>query len=312
MVRTSPRIDFAFFRVPQDFDADDEAQRDLVAGMLGESVARDILMNIVFGNLAAEDVRFFVRTSGLPGLHLALLHEIAMSREDHVPSGDLADRLGVSPGAVRERLLRLLGCGFVDQFGGGASLSHATLKGRVFLDLCGQLQRQAASGLEPEMLQILRLLEMRYAPSAVERSARALRLAGPLLTEVPEMVTGRLLATIAAAADRWGIRFDPLPRADRRHDGGTHLRGIAVHGSSSNCATRATARGRLSTRRSDPGSDSSDRLRHRADAHAAHDFPTAYSWGGRRGQAMAKCNGDHLTPSTSRGAVVPRAKAEVE
>lgn len=46
---------------------DDEAQRDLVAEMLGESVGRDILMNIVFGNLAAEDVRFFVRTSGLPG-----------------------------------------------------------------------------------------------------------------------------------------------------------------------------------------------------------------------------------------------------
>src|SRR4051794_22077580 len=137
------------FWVPQDFDADDEAQRDLVAEMLGESVARDILMNIVFGNLAAEDVRFFVRTGGLPGLHLALLHEIAMSREDYVRSGDLGDRLGVSPGAIRERLLRLLGCGFVAQLGGGASLSHATLKGRVFLDLCGQLQRQAASGFEP-------------------------------------------------------------------------------------------------------------------------------------------------------------------
>lgn len=42
------------------------------------------------------------------------------------------------------------------------------------------------------------------------------------------MVTGRLLATIAAAADHWGIRFDPLPGADRRDDGRTDLRGTAV------------------------------------------------------------------------------------
>lgn len=204
------------FWVPQDFDADDETQRQLVTELLGESVGRDILMNVVFGNLSAEDVRFFVRTSGLAGLHLALLYVISTTREPslgtpHWRTRDLATQLGVSPGAVRERLLRLLGCGFLAQFGGGATLTRTTLKGRVFLDLCGELHRQTSAGrMSAEMRQILRLLEMRYAPSAVKHSARSLHLAGPLLTEVPEMVTGRLLATIAAATERWGIGLETI------------------------------------------------------------------------------------------------------
>jgi hypothetical protein len=62
--------------VPPDFDADDEEQRKVVTELLRDSVTRDILMNVVLGNLTAEDVRFFVRISGIAGLHLALLHEI--------------------------------------------------------------------------------------------------------------------------------------------------------------------------------------------------------------------------------------------
>ncbi|MDX3101629.1 hypothetical protein [Nonomuraea angiospora] len=199
------------FWVPQDFDADDEAQRDLVAELLRDSVSRDILMNVVFGNIAPEDVRFFVRASGLAGLHLALLHAISTAREPYSQVKDLAVQFGVSVGAIRERLLRLFGCGFLTQFGGGATLAKATLKGRVFLDLCGELQRQAAAGhLTAEMLQILRLLEMRYAPSAVQMATDSLHLAGPLLAEVPEMVTGRLIATITVAAQRWGIGFETI------------------------------------------------------------------------------------------------------
>jgi hypothetical protein len=197
--------------VPQDFDADDEAQRELVTELLRDSVSRDILMNIVLGNLTAEDVRFFVRTSGIAGLHLALLYMISTAPHPYLQTKDLATALGVSQGAIRERVLRLLGCGFLTQFGGGVFTTRATPKGRVFLDLCGELQRQASTGrMNPEMLQILRLLDMRYAPSAVEMSATSLHLAGPLLTEVPEMVTGRLLATIAAATDRWDISFEAI------------------------------------------------------------------------------------------------------
>jgi hypothetical protein len=85
------------------------------------------------------------------------------------------------------------------------------VKGRLFLDLCGELHRQVSRDrVLPEMLQILRLLDMRYAPSAVATSSTSLHLAGPALTEVPEMVTGRLLATIAAAVDRWGFDFDHI------------------------------------------------------------------------------------------------------
>jgi hypothetical protein len=197
--------------VPPDFDADDESQREFVTELLRENVARDILMNVVLGNLTAEDVRSFVRISGIAGLQLALLHLISTSPCRDLRPRDLAEELGASPGAIRERLLRLLGCGFLNQFGGGATLTKVTLKGRAFLDLCGQLQLQASAGrMNAETLHILRLLEMRYAPSAVEMSAKSLYLAGPLLTEVPEMVTGRLLATIAAATERWGIAFDSI------------------------------------------------------------------------------------------------------
>ncbi len=61
--------------------------------------------------------------------------------------------------------------------------------------------------MNAETLQILRLLELRYAPSAVKMAADSLHIAGRLLTDIPEMLTGRLLATIAAATERWGIEF---------------------------------------------------------------------------------------------------------
>jgi hypothetical protein len=200
------------FWVPPDFDADDEMQRDFVAETLRESISRDILMNVVFGNLTQDDARFFVRTGGLPGLHLAVLHAISTQQRQYSRPKDLADELGVSQGAIRERLLRLLGCGFLAQFGGGVTLARATLKGRVFLDLCCELWRQFAvdSRINEEMLQILRLLGMRYAPSAVADSRASLHLAGPILTEVPEMATGRLIATIEAASERWEIDFQAV------------------------------------------------------------------------------------------------------
>ena len=78
--------------VPQDFDADDEAQRELITELLRESVGRDILMNIVLGNLTAEDVRFFVRTSGLAGLHLALLYVISTTPEPSFGNTALANQ----------------------------------------------------------------------------------------------------------------------------------------------------------------------------------------------------------------------------
>jgi hypothetical protein len=99
--------------------------RELVAGLLRESVSRDILMNVVFGDLTAEDVRFFVRTSGVAGLHLAVLYMISTALEPYLRTKELAAQLGVSAGAIRERLLRLLGCGFLTQFGGGATLVNA-------------------------------------------------------------------------------------------------------------------------------------------------------------------------------------------
>ncbi|MCM3884790.1 hypothetical protein [Frankia sp. R82] len=200
-----------------------------MSNLLSEGVSRDILMNVVLGNLAAEDVRFFVRTSGSPGLHLALLHEISTADNEYSGSKDLAARLKVSQGAIRERILRLLGSGFLSQFGGGVFVTRATLKGRVFLDFCGQIFGQVQAGqVSPEILQIMRLLNMRFAPSAFGISARSLHLAGPLLTEVPEMVTGRLVATISAAIEKWGISLDGIPHKIWDREGDTDMSGLAV------------------------------------------------------------------------------------
>ena len=200
------------FWVPSDFDADDEVQRDIVSNLVSDAVSRDIVMNILFGNLTPEDVRFFGRVSGTPGLHLAMLHVISTSDEPHTTTKWLSDRLGVSQGAIRERLLRLLGCGMLTQFGGGASWASATTKGRLFLDLCGRIWSAVQTDdFDAELMQILRLLEMRYSPTAVATSSDALHLAGPLLTEVPEMATGRIVATIAAAIERWQLGFGNIP-----------------------------------------------------------------------------------------------------
>ncbi|MFS8202627.1 hypothetical protein ACLVWQ_28565 [Streptomyces sp. CWNU-52B] len=200
------------FWVPEDFDADDESQCHLVTDLLTEQISRDILMNIVFGNLTAEDVRFFVRTSGLVGLHIALLFFISTATEEYSRVRDLAEKLEVSPGAIRERLIRLSGCGFLRQFGGGATLAGVTLKGRVFLDFCGVLRCEVSSeNISAELLHLMRLLDMRYAPSALNFAKESLHLAGPLLTEVPEMVTGRLVSTVAAAEERWGVDLKNIP-----------------------------------------------------------------------------------------------------
>lgn len=201
------------FWVPQDFDADIEEQRDLIQNMLAESVGRDILMNVVFGNLTPDDVKLFARTSGTHGLHFALLHALSTSRDPYTKNKDLAARFAVSQGAIRERLIRLLGCGFLNQVGGGATVAQVTPKGRVFLDLCVELWQQSnGDEVGPEMVQILRLLGLRYDASVLEYSANSLHFAGAGLTEVPEMITGRLIASVAAASERWGI--DPAQNID--------------------------------------------------------------------------------------------------
>lgn len=66
------------FRVPSDFDADDERQRELVAESLKASITKDILLNVIFGNLAARDLfacLFFPITTDL---QIAVLHTVAI------------------------------------------------------------------------------------------------------------------------------------------------------------------------------------------------------------------------------------------
>ena len=214
------------FWVPQDFDADDETQRDLISASLRDSVGRDILMNVVFGNLTGDDVRFFARTAGWPGLNLAVLHMMSTSPDPDLSTKDIAIALGASPGAIRERLLRLAGCGFLTPSGSGATPSRPTLKGRVFLDFCGELWRQIPK-LSAEILQILRLLDLRFAPSALTLAGEGMHLAGRLYTDIPEMVTARLLATISSAEYRWEIDFQSIKHMVWRDEDAVEDWGVA-------------------------------------------------------------------------------------
>ncbi|WP_280391475.1 hypothetical protein [Nocardia brasiliensis] len=43
------------------------------------------------------------------------------------------------------------------------------------------------------------------------------RIIGDVLTEVPEMATGRLIGTIAAAVERWGIDFETIEHVVAQH-----------------------------------------------------------------------------------------------
>jgi len=140
--------------VPSDLDADNEADRSLVQDLLWNGLAQDVLLNVILGNLTREAVAFFTSSTGRVGADLVVLSRIAVHGFTNVAR--LSDAVGLSSSSLRERLTRLLGCGFLRMPDPTASYFHATLRGRVFLELCHQLQ--APNLARPELQRILRLL----------------------------------------------------------------------------------------------------------------------------------------------------------
>lgn len=141
--------------VPPDLDIDSEADRLLVTDLVENALAQDVLLNVVLGNLAREQIAHFAASTGLIGLDLAALDVIASEGFHNLRI--LSERLDCSTGALRERLTRLLGSGFLVQPDASASYFHASLRGRVFLELCREASR-AVSETDLEIRRIMFLL----------------------------------------------------------------------------------------------------------------------------------------------------------
>lgn len=183
--------------IPPDFDADKDSQRQVVTNILREAIVEDILFNVVFGNLTEQNVQFFLGASGLVGLNLALLYEIATGFAFH-NFRSLAQHLGVSSGPIREKIILLRGTGFISAPSNKVSYS-STVRGRVFLDLISAIVTERNKGLvSPELSYILTKLGCAPPPTNSVIFSQE--------NFIKNLYT-RLLVTIEAAEERWSIDF---------------------------------------------------------------------------------------------------------
>jgi hypothetical protein len=95
------------------FDADHEKERNAVAEAIRAQILDDLLLNVLFGRLAAEDVDMFLQGTGIPGLLLAVLEAIACGGFVNFPS--LAEPLDMKPSTLRARVQTLLAAGLLTQ-----------------------------------------------------------------------------------------------------------------------------------------------------------------------------------------------------
>lgn len=142
--------------VPADLDINSDEDRSVVQRLLADALARDVVLNVVLGRLSAESIRQFAASTGSIGMDLAVLHAIACEGFRNLPR--LSERVGRSPSALRERLTRLTGCGFLTMPSPGASFYYTSLRGRVFLELCAELGCERLA--HPEFQRILRILDL--------------------------------------------------------------------------------------------------------------------------------------------------------
>lgn len=197
--------------IPQDFDADKEKQQTLVGQILTEAIVEDILFNVVFGNLTAQNIRFFLDATGVQGLNLALLYIISTDEDPHHNITSLAQRVEMSSGPVREKLMLLKGAGFISN-PIGAILYRTTLRGRVFLDLARRLFIELQTPvLSEELKYILRKLDCNIVP--LEEIVAN--------TEIfPESMYVALVQTIFEATRKWDVDFLNMKHANvSLHDG---------------------------------------------------------------------------------------------
>lgn len=179
--------------VPSDFDADKENQQRLIWGILQEALVKDILFNVVFGNLTEENIHFFLDSPGVSGLNLALLYTISTDKDQWHNIRSLSQRVDMSSGPVREKLMLLKGAGFVDT-PRHAILYRTTLRGRVFLDLARRLYSELETpGLTSELVYVLQKLGCQVVPLENDEQ------------KPPQEPFVDLVRTIWAAVRQWEI-----------------------------------------------------------------------------------------------------------
>lgn len=143
--------------IPEDFEAGNEDAEGVVVNILEEALLEDVLLNTVLGGITAENVRLFASSSGYIGVDLAVLYQVGFSGFFNQTA--LAKTVGVSTAKVNQALLRLTGCGFLEQPDPGGGYYYMSNRGRVFFEIC---ERLAAAGDSPgpELAKILALLEL--------------------------------------------------------------------------------------------------------------------------------------------------------
>lgn len=131
------------FWIQENFEAGNIESEKVVKFFLREQIVNDILLNIVFGKIHPEDIRFFLEYTGLPGLHFAILAEIA--RNGYRGDSDLGRRIGIPKSTLRPYYLKILGSGFIyepDDYQKAGARALVSLKGRVFLKLAERISEE--------------------------------------------------------------------------------------------------------------------------------------------------------------------------
>jgi hypothetical protein len=151
------------FWLPPDFEAGNPAHEYLLQGKIKEDVYNDILLSVVFGQISAVDIMTFLRVPGYPGVNFAILAVLSESGFVNYPL--LSKQTGISASKLRETMAYILGAGFADS-ARMESLPYLTRRGKLFLDIVRSFAAQWPQPLSPEILFILRKLniEPRFLP----------------------------------------------------------------------------------------------------------------------------------------------------
>lgn len=151
------------FRIPADFDADDELSRNVVREGLRRDIYRDLLLQVALGGITPQDVRNFAG-SGRLGYPAWILNQI--SKDGYVDNYTSASkRYEIGVPSLKEELLRLELTGMLSREENPYGLLQVTEKGHAILDICAHLYAYLAGheGENSEFLYICRLLEMDFS-----------------------------------------------------------------------------------------------------------------------------------------------------
>jgi hypothetical protein len=202
--------------VPPDFDADRLGDQAWMATFLRNTISRDVLFNIVFGNLDAQTFAVFSDHGGPLGLKYAVLDEITRNGLDHTPT--FTARLGYrTSGPIREAIAMLNASGLIRRLEGSVCCLP-TAKGRALLDFSRLMLFESSTRGEwsteaAMMLSMLGVPTDRFYPNATVTTEAALsdrRVAGLLLSaQLSKRMFGHdLLADVDPAAPRFYSEVD--------------------------------------------------------------------------------------------------------